>query len=74
MRLQLQVYVQFISAHQATGRVHQNVVAHGVTLGIQALQNTKRAVMHMACNTMTFFYAVINVECGFPAHGFIQKA
>jgi hypothetical protein len=55
MRLQLQIYVQFIPAHQSTGWVHQNVVAYRIAFGIQAFQNTKRAIVHMARNTMAFF-------------------
>jgi hypothetical protein len=52
----------------------QDVVTNLIALGIEALQDAKRAIVQVACHTMTILKAVIDAEFGFPAHGFIQKA
>jgi hypothetical protein len=52
----------------------QDVVTYLIPLGIETLQDAKRAIMFMASDTVTLFNAVIDAEFGFPAHGFIQKA
>jgi hypothetical protein len=54
--------------------VNQYVVAYLIPLGVKALQDAKRAIMHMTCHTMAIFNAVIDAKFGLPAHGFIQKA
>jgi hypothetical protein len=54
--------------------VYQDVVTYLLPLRVKALQDTKRAIVHMASHTMTIFNAVIDAEFGLPAHGFIQKA
>ena len=74
LRLQVQTNVQFVTTHQTAGRMNQYVVTNLIALGIEALQNAKRAIVQVSCHTMTIFKAVIDAAFGFPSHGFIQKA
>jgi hypothetical protein len=54
--------------------VNQDVVTYLIALGVEALQDAKRAIVYVACHTMTLFNAVIDAKFGLPAHSFIQKA
>jgi hypothetical protein len=74
MVMQMELDVQAVTPHQATGRVYQDVVTYLISLGVKALQDSKRSIVYMASHTMTVFNAVIDAEFGLPAHGFIQKA
>jgi hypothetical protein len=66
MGLQVQTNAQFITTDQATGRVHQDVVAHRIAFRVEAFQNPQRAFMHMAGDTTLVFNAVIHIEFGQP--------
>jgi hypothetical protein len=74
MVMQVELDVQAVTTHQATGRVYQDVVTYLIPFRVKALQYTKRTIVYMASHTMTIFNAVIDAEFGLPAHGFIQKA
>ena len=68
MGLQVQTNAQFVTPHQATGRVHQDVVAHRIAFGVEAFQNPQWAFVQMAGDATLVFNAVIHIKFGQPRH------
>ena len=48
--------------------MHQHVVANGIALGVQAVQDAQWAAVQVARNTSACLHAVVNVELGVPYH------
>jgi hypothetical protein len=53
--------VQRITTYQSAGRVNKYVVANGITLRVQALQNAQRASMRITRNSLVGFMCVVDV-------------
>src|SRR3989344_4518814 len=65
--------VQRVAAHQAAGWVHQHVVADGVALGVQALQDAQRPVVLIAGYGagVVVLCRVVELQAGVPGHGVV---
>ena len=56
------------AAYQATGWVHQHVVADRIAFGVEALQDAQRALVQVADHAAIGFERVVQIESGQPSH------
>ena len=66
VRPKIDLNVQVIPTDQSAGRVNEYVVANGVTLGVQALENTQRPTVVMSHHRALMLQAVAQVQAGVP--------
>jgi hypothetical protein len=67
-RLAVDGKIQCIATHQTTWRMYQDVVAHRITLWVQALQNAQRSAMNMASDGTVGFQPIVDIQLRMPSH------
>jgi len=63
-----EVDAEHIATHDATGWVHQHVVADRVALGVEALQHAQGAVVQVVRNGALFIQTVVQGQVPVPTH------
>jgi hypothetical protein len=62
------MHVQQVAADQATGWVHQHVMADGIAFRVEALEDAQRALVAVAGDAALVFDQVVECEFSMPGN------